>query len=260
MLLLVVVALVLLWAVLSFGFQFSFAVGFLIGFRFEVEEDLFSEVRGQRCWVGGVHGVLLGCMGCLCGGRAPPLAWRPAAALALAVALWMRLAEKGRSEEVMEDVNEDEDEEEVVVFLGCGLRCHAGGCGFLGCGGLRRCHGGEDGGLLDGAGASGGGAAATWRPGSPIRSAAVGGGGAGLRSPPFRHGWAELLQCVRACMSVSTGGNSLRGLHSGAGGTGPGVLGGVCGGRVRVTGRVGCAVGRAAPRSWCVWVAGCGGR
>ena len=121
MLLLLVVVVVLLRAVLSFGFRFSFGVGFWAGVRFEVEEDLVPEVRGQGCWVGGVRGVLPGCLGCLCGGRGHPAAWRAAAAYALAVALWMRSAGTGRSEEEVEDVPEDEDEEEVVVLgdVGC---------------------------------------------------------------------------------------------------------------------------------------------
>ena len=69
MLLVLVVVVVLLRAVLSFGFRFWFGVGFWVGVRFEIEEDLVLEVRGHRCWVGGVCSVLPGCRGCLCGGR-----------------------------------------------------------------------------------------------------------------------------------------------------------------------------------------------
>ena len=83
-----------------------------------------------------------------------------------------------------------------------------------------------------GLGAGGwGGPAVTWRPGGPIQSAAVGGRGAGLRSPPSGLSWAWLLQCVRACGFVSTGRNRWRGLHSGAEGVGLGFwayLRGVC--------------------------------
>ena len=52
-----------------------------------------------------------------------PVAWRVAAALALAVALWMRSAWRGGSEDEVEDVDEDEDEEEVVVLgdAGCAV-------------------------------------------------------------------------------------------------------------------------------------------
>ena len=83
-----------------------------------------------------------------------------------------------------------------------------------------------------GLGAGGwGGLAVTWPPGGPIRSAAVGEGGGGLRSSPSGLGWAELLQCVRASGFGSAGGNSLRGLHSGAGKVVPGVSG-VCAGCV----------------------------
>ena len=90
-----------------------------------------------------------------------------------------------------------------------------------------------------------GGPAVTWRPGVPIWSAAVGEGGGGLRSSPSGLGWAGVLQCVRLCGLAPAGGNSSCGLHSGAGGDGPGVSGvcaeGVCGplGRVRVPWGVG---------------------
>ena len=69
LLLLLVVVLLLLRLVLSVGFRFWFGVGFWVGVRLEVEEDLVSEVRGHRCRVGGVQSVDLGCLGCLCGGR-----------------------------------------------------------------------------------------------------------------------------------------------------------------------------------------------
>ena len=66
------------------------------------------------------------------------------------------------------------------------------------------------------------GRAVTWRPGGPIWSAE---GGAGLRSSPSGLGPAVVLQCVRLCGWASAGGNSSRGLHSGAGGVGLGFLG-----------------------------------
>ena len=78
-----------------------------------------------------------------------------------------------------------------------------------------------------------GGLVVTWRPGGPIWSAAAGEGGAGLWSSPSGLGWAGILQCVRLCGLASAGGNSSLGLHSGAGGGGPGscgvCAGGVCG-------------------------------
>ena len=46
----------------------------------------------------------------------PPVAWRAAAALALAPALWLRSAGRGGLEEEVEEVDEDEDEEEAVVL------------------------------------------------------------------------------------------------------------------------------------------------
>ena len=71
----------------------------------------------------------------------------------------------------------------------------------------------------------------TRRPGGPIWSAAVGQGGAWLRSSPSGPGWAGVLQCVRLCGLPSAGRNSSRGLHSGSGGAGPG-FSGVCAGDV----------------------------
>ena len=78
-----------------------------------------------------------------------------------------------------------------------------------------------------------GGPAVTWPPGGPVWWAAVRDRGAGVRSSPSALGWAGVLQCVRLCGLASAGGNSLRGLHPGAGGVSPGVsgvyAGGVCG-------------------------------
>ena len=133
----------------------------------------------------------------------------------------------------MEDVDEDEDEEEMVVLgdAGCavvravaGLRAAASAAATAG-----RMEGMSSGCRLEVGGW--GGPAVTWRPGGPIWSTAVGEGGAGLRSSPSELGWAGVLQCVRLCGLASAGGNSSRGLHSGAGGAGPG-FSGVCAGSV----------------------------
>ena len=48
------------------------------------------------------------------------VAWRAAAALTFAVALWMRSAGRGGSEDEVEEVEEAEDEEE-VVDAGCAV-------------------------------------------------------------------------------------------------------------------------------------------
>ena len=174
----------------------------------------------------------------------------------------MRSAGRGGSEEELEDVDEDEDEEEVVVLGDVGFAVMRAGAGLWAAAASAAATAGRIEGMSLGRkfGAGGWGApAVTWRPGGPIRSAAVGEGGAGLRSPPSGLGWAGLLQCVRVCGLVSARGNSLRGLHSGAGGVEPGVSGGLCGGCVRVTGRVACAGGHGAPCGGCVRVAGCVG-
>ena len=153
---------------------------------------------------------------------------RAAAALAFAVALRMRAAGRGGSEDEVEEVDEAEDEEEVVdagwAVMRAGLRAAASAAVTAG-----RMEGMSSGCRL---GAGGwGGLVVTWRPGGPIWSAAAGEGGAGLWPSPSRLGWARVLQCARAWGLASAGGNSSRGLHSGAGGGGPGSSG-VCAGGV----------------------------
>ena len=68
----VVLVVVLLPAVCSFGFWYEFGVGFWVGVRFEVERDLLPEQRGHRCRVGEVPSVLPGSLGRLCGGQGAP--------------------------------------------------------------------------------------------------------------------------------------------------------------------------------------------
>ena len=130
----------------------------------------------------------------------------------------------------MEELDEAEDEEEVVdagwAAMRAGLWAAASAAATAG-----RTEGMSAGCRL---GAGGwGGPVVTWRPGGPIWSAAAGEGGAGLWPSPSGLGWAGVLQCVTLCGLASAGGNSSRGLHSGAGGGGPGssgvCAGGVCG-------------------------------
>ena len=96
---------------------------------------------------------------------------RAAAALAFAVALRMRAAERGGSEDEVEEVDEAEDEEEVVdagwAVMRAGLWAAAGAAATAG-----RMEGMSSGCRL---GAGGwGGPVVTWRPGGPIWSAAAG--------------------------------------------------------------------------------------
>ena len=147
---------------------------------------------------------------------------RGAAALAFAVALRMRAAGRGGSEDEVEEVDEAEDEEEVVdagwAVMRAGLQAAASAAATAG-----RMEGMSSGCRL---GAGGwGGPVVTWRPGGPIWLAAAGGGGARLWPSPSGLGWARVLQCARLCGLASAGGNSSRGLHSGAGGGGPGSSG-----------------------------------
>ena len=88
----------------------------------------FSSPSVRRCkgagtgW-GGYPVCCQGAWAACVGVRGPPVAWCAAAALALAVALWMRAAGMGGLEDEVEDVDEDEDEEEVVVLgeAGCAV-------------------------------------------------------------------------------------------------------------------------------------------
>ena len=191
------------------------------------------------------RGTWVACLGI--GGS--PGVWRAAAVLAFAVALWMRSAGRGGSEDEVEDVDEAEDEEEVVVLgdAGCavmravpGLRSAASAAATAG-----RVEGMSLGCRLGVGGL--GHPAVTWRPGGPIWLAAVGEGGAGLWPCPSGLGWAGVLQCVRLCGLSSAGGNSSRGLHSGAGGVGPGFSGVCAGGVCRPLGGLGVPWGVGLP-------------
>ena len=104
------------------------------------------------------------------GVRGSPVAWRAAAALAFAVAFWMRSAGRGGSEDELGDIDDDEDEEEVVVFedKGCvvmravaGLWAAASAAAKAG-----RMEGMSSGCRLRAGGWRG--PAVTWRPGGPI--------------------------------------------------------------------------------------------
>ena len=181
-----------------------------------------------------------------------------APALAFAVALRMRAAGRGGSEDEVEEVDEAEDEEEVVdagwAVMRAGLRAAASAAATAG-----RMEGMSSGCRL---GAGGwGGPVVTWRPGGPIWSAAAGKGGAGLWLSPSELGWARVLQCARLCGLASAGGNSSRGLHSGAGGGGPGSSGVCAGGVGGPLGAVGVprGAGRGAPLGGCVWAVDCWG-
>ena len=177
--------------------------------------------------------------------------------LAFAVALRMRAVGRGGSEDEVEEMDEAEDEEEVVdagwAVMRAGLWAAASAAATAGR------MGGMSSGCRLGAGGLGG-PVVTWRPGGPIWSAVAAEGGAGLWPSPSGLGWVRVLQCARSCGLASAGGNSSRGLHSGAGGLRAWNLWGVCWGRGRATGWGGRAAGRGAPLGGCVWVVECGGR
>ena len=172
--------------------------------------DVGSGVFPVRC-----RGARVACVGV--GGLV-----RAAVALAFAVALRMRAAGRGGSEDEVEEVDEAEDEEEVVdagwAVMRAGLRAAASAAATAG-----RMEGMSSGCRL-GAGGTGG-PVVTWRPGGLIWLAAGGEGGAGLWPSHSGLGWARVLQCVRWFGLASAGGNSSRGLHSGAGGLGLVLLG-----------------------------------
>ena len=178
------------------------------------------------CW----RAAWVACVGV---GR-PPAAWRAAATLAMAVALWMRSAGSGGWGEEVEDVDEDEDEEKVLVLGDVGCTAMLAGAALWAAAASTAATVGRMEGMFSGrrlrAGRLGG-PTVTCRPGGPIRPVALGGGGAGLRSQPSGLGCAGLLQCVRACELAAAGGKCSRRLHSGAGGVWREFLG-VCAGAV----------------------------
>ena len=174
---------------------------------------------------------------------------RAAAALAFAVALWMSLAGRGGSEDEVEEVDEAEDEELVVdagwAVMRAGLWAAASAAATAG-----RMEGMSSGCRL-GAG-SWGGPVVTLGPGGPIWPAAAREGGAGLWPSRSGLGWARVLQCAKSCGMVSAGGNSSRGLHSGAGVGGLGSSGVCVGGVGGPLGGWACRGARGSPRRLCV--------
>ena len=157
---------------------------------------------------------------------------RAAAASAFTVALRMRAAGRGGLEDEVGEVDEAEDEEEVLDAGWAVMRAGLWAAAYAGAMAGRM--EGMSSGCRLGAGGWGG-QVVTWRPGGQICSAAAGEGCAGLWPSPSGLGWAGVLQCVRLCGLAFAGGNSSRGLHSGASGGGPGssgvCAGGVCGPR-----------------------------
>ena len=178
---------------------------------------------------------------------------RAAAALTSAVALWMRAAGRGGSEDEVEEVEEADDEEEVLDAGWGVMRAVAG----LWAAAYAAATAGRIEGMSSGCRLGAGG----WGPGRDLaarRADLVGSGGGGRRgavASSFLAWLGRVLQCVRLRELGSAGGNSSRRLHSGAGaGVGLGLLGcarGACAGHW-----VGCACrgARGFPR----WVyAGC---
>ena len=209
--------------------------GFGLGSGLRLRSTLVRRCESAGAWWRGFlvccRGARVACVGV----RGPLIAWRAAAALVSAVALWMRSAGRGGSEDEVEAVDEDGDEEEVVVLgdAGCAVMRAVAvlWAAASAAATARRMEGMSSGCRLRVGGW--GGQAVTWWPNGPTWSAASGERGAGLRSSPSGLGWAGVLQCLRLCGLASAGGNSSRGLHSGARGCGPGFpgvcAGGLCG-------------------------------
>ena len=104
------------------------------------------------------------------GVRGALVAWRVAAALAFAVASWMRSVGRDGSEDEVVDVDEAEDEEEVVVFADAGctvVRAVAGLWAEVSAAATAGRKEGMSSGCRLGV-AGWGGPAVTWRPGEPI--------------------------------------------------------------------------------------------
>ena len=181
---------------------------------------------------------------------------RAAAALVFAVALRMRAAGRGGSEDEVEEVDEAEDEEEVVdagwAVMRAGLRAAASAAATAG-----RMEGMSLGCRL-GAGGWGG-------PGRDLaarRADLVGSGGGGRRGAVAFSFWAWLgpgpAMCEVVWVGVRRGEQFAWAAFRGRGGWAL-VFWGVCGGRGRATGWGGRAAGRGAPLGGCLWVVECGG-
>ena len=108
---------------------------------------------------------------------------RAAAALPFAVALWMRAAGRGGSEDEVVEVVEAEDEEEVVNAGWAVMRAVSGLWAAASAAATAGRMEGMSSGCRLGAGGPGG-PVVTWQPGGPIWSAAAGEGGAGLWPSP----------------------------------------------------------------------------
>ena len=218
------------------------------------------EGTGAGC--GGVPGVLPGGLGRLCGVWGSLTAWRAAAALAFAVALWMRSAGKEGSEDEVEDVDEDEDEEEVVVLEDAGCAVMRAVAALWVTAASPAATAGRMEGIFLGPQVGGGWLAGPGRYLGARRADLVGSGRGGRRGAAVFAFWARLgrgpamrevvwggVRGGKQFAWASSGGKA--GLSQGSGG--------VCGGRVRVIGPVGCADGCGTPCGGCVRVAGCGG-
>ena len=245
------------------GAGLGLGLGFGLGSGSRLRRTSVRRCEGAGALWGGFPLCCRGALVTSVGVREPPVAWCAAAALALALAMWMRSAGRGGLEDEVEEVDEDEDEEEVVVLgdPACAVVRGAGGCGFVG-GGLCCRLGGEDGGHVIGlqvrAGWLGGPGCDLMAP----RADLVGSGGGG------RHGaavfafwaWLGLGPAMREVVWVGVrGGKQFAWAAFGVRGGLAWVSWGVCGGRVRATGRGGGAVGAWAPCGGCVRIAGCGG-
>ena len=187
--------------------------------------------------------MLPGCLGRLCGDRGASGSLACGCSFGFGVALWMISAGRGGSEDEVEDVDEDEDEEGVVVSGETGCAVMRAVAGLWVAAASAAATAGRMQGMSSGHRLGWGGPAMTWRPGGPIWWAALGEGGAGVRSSPSGLGWAGVLQCVRLCGLASAGGNSSRGLHPGAGAGGPRVPGVCAGGACGPLGGVGVLQG-----------------
>ena len=136
---------------------------------------------------GGVRGVLPGCLSCLCGGRGAPGCLACGCSFCFGRGFVDEVNRRGGSEEEVEDVYEDEDEEEMVVLRDVGCAAMQAGAALRAAAAPAAATAGRMEGMSSGRGLGAGGwggPAVTWRPRGPIWPAAVGEGGAELRSPP----------------------------------------------------------------------------
>ena len=233
------------------GFSLGLGSSFRLGSGSRLRRTSFRRCEGTGAWWGGLPACCRSSWVARVGVRGPPIAWRVAAALALAVALWMMTAGRGGSEDEVGDIDEDEDEEEVVISGEAGCAVMPAVAGLWAAASAAATAGRMEGmsfGCRFGVGGSGG-PAVTWRPGSDLvarRADPIGSSRGGRRGVMVFAFWAWHGRgpAMREVVWVGVrGGKKFAWAAFGGRGGGAWVFGVVCGGLCGPLGGVGVSWG-----------------